>query len=568
MNEFSWLVNAGAEGSVLASYRAIIGRLRQGDAGRPLISSLADRAELGDDLSDQHRGTILLIVLIAGDKLTPEIASWSSHGVWIIMDGPASRGPWTSRRSSETVPSSVVFSPVNGDPLMQPTLTYSITRRGFFRGAALAGVAALGAPAIVRSKASIDKLNVAVIGCGGRGAANLKEMLGENVVALCDVNENNLLKAAEKSPRAKKFRDFRKLYDELKDGEFDAVVVSTTEHTHAFATLAALQRKKHVYCEKPLTHSVREARTIVEAAKKSRVVTQMGTQIHASNNYRRVVELVQGGAIGTVHEAHVWVSRAWGWQSEDEAKRHQDVASTRERPRDEMPVPKGLDWELWLGPAPQRPFHSVYVPGPKWYRWWDFGGGTMSDLGSHWIDLPYWALKLDAPLAVEARGPSPHPELAPASLTATFHYGSRGELPPVKLTWYQGTMKPEFGTETKVPLWRDGVLFVGSKGMLLADYGKHVLLPEKDFIDFQRPAKTIPDSIGHHAEWIHACKTGAPTTCPFVYSGALTEANHLGNVAYRAGKRIEWDAKTLRIPNAPDAERFLGREYRKGWKLG
>src|SRR5262249_604106 len=300
---------------------------------------------------------------------------------WIIMDGPASRGPWTSRRSSETVPSSVLFSPVNGDPLMQPTLTYSITRRGFFRGAALAGVAALGAPAILRSKASIDKLNVAVIGCGGRGAANLKEMLGENVVALCDVNENNLLKAAEKSPRAKKFRDFRKLYDELKDGEFDAVVVSTTEHTHAFATLPALLRKKHVYCEKPLTHSLREARLITEAARKAGVATQMGTQIHAGSNYRRVVELVQSGAIGPIREAHVWVSRAWGRQSQDEAKKHGDIVWTAERSKEEATVPRGLDWELWLGPAPKRPFHGVYVPGPKWYRWWDFGGGTMSDLG-------------------------------------------------------------------------------------------------------------------------------------------------------------------------------------------
>jgi predicted dehydrogenase len=442
-----------------------------------------------------------------------------------------------------------------------------VTRRGFLRGAALTGAAVLGFPAIVRSRSSSEKLNVAVIGCGGRGAANLKEMLGENVVALCDVNENNLLKAAEKAPRARKFRDFRKLYDELKDGDFDAVVVSSTEHTHAFATLPALLRKKHVYCEKPLTHSVREARIIVEAANKAGVATQMGTQIHAGTNYRRVVELVQGGVIGPVREVHVWVSRAWGWQSEDEAKQHQDVASTRERPTEEMTVPKGLDWDLWLGPAPQRPFHSVYVPGPKWYRWWDFGGGTMSDLGSHWIDLPFWALKLDAPLAVEASGPPPHAEIAPASMTATFHYGARGDLPALKLTWHQGTRKPEPWKDNKVPQWANGVLFIGSKGMLLADYGKHLLLPEKEFADFQRPPKTIPDSLGHHAEWIHACKTGAATTCPFGYSGALTEANHLGNVAYRAGKRIEWDAKNLRIPNAADAERFLGREYRKGWAL-
>jgi len=318
----------------------------------------------------------------------------------------------------------------------------------------------------------------------------------------------------------------------LKDGEFDAVVVSSTEHTHAFATLPALQRKKHVYCEKPLTHSVREARLITEAAKKAGVATQMGTQIHAGGNYRRVVELIQAGAIGPVSQAHVWVSRAWGRQSQEDAKQHKDLLWSSERPKEDMPVPRGLDWELWLGPAPQRPFHSVYVPGPRWYRWWDFGGGTMSDLGAHWIDLPFWALKLDAPLAVEAAGPPAHPEIAPASMSATFHYPARGDMPPVTLTWHQGTLKPEPWMEKKIPQWGNGVLFVGSKGMLLADYGKHVLLPEKDFADYKRPEKSIPDSLGHHAEWLHACKTGAATTCPFSYSGLLTEANHLGNVAY------------------------------------
>jgi predicted dehydrogenase len=441
------------------------------------------------------------------------------------------------------------------------------TRRQFIQDVA-AGASLLGLPHIVRAWPPSAKLNVVVIGCGGRGGSNLNEMLGENVVALCDVSEPNLLKAAQKAPQAQKFRDFRKLYDALKDSEFDAVVVSTTEHTHAFATLPALERKKHVYCEKPLTHNVREARLITEAARKTGVATQMGTQIHAGSNYRRVVELIQAGAIGPVREVHVWVSRAWGRQSPEEAKRHGDIVAVTERPTEAMKVPAGLDWDLWLGPAPARPFHEVYVPGPKWYRWWDFGGGTMSDLGSHWIDLPFWALALDAPRAVEAAGPPPHAELAPASMTATFEYGPHGDRPAVKLTWYQGTLKPSVWKENQIPRWGDGVLFIGAKGMLLADYGKHVLLPEKDFAGFKRPPKTIPESIGHHAEWLRACKTGAATTCPFTYSGRLTEANHLGNVAYRAGRRIEWDAKELRIPSASEAEQFLGREYRKGWTLG
>lgn len=451
-------------------------------------------------------------------------------------------------------------------PILSRTSPGACSRRGFLRRAAL-GAAAVGLPAVARSRSPGEKLNVVVIGCGGRGESNLRAVLGENVVALCDVSEPNLLKAAELDPHARRFRDFRKLYDTMRDGEFDAVVVSTTEHTHAFATLPALLRKKHVYCEKPLTHNVREARLITEAAIKAGVATQMGTQIHAGSNYRRVVELIQAAAVGPVREAHVWVSRAWGWQSADEAKRHHDIVVTMERPPESAPVPAGLDWDLWLGPAPERPFHPVYVPGPRWYRWWDFGGGTMSDLGSHWIDLPFWALKLDAPRAVEASGPPPHADLAPASMSATFEYGPRGDQPAVKLTWHQGTSKPATWTERQIPRWDSGVLFVGERGMLLADYDRHVLLPEKDFADYRRPAKTIPDSIGHHAEWVRACKTGEPTTCPFRYSGRLTEANHLGNVAYRAGKRIEWDAKGLRIPNAGAAEQYLGREYRKGWQL-
>jgi len=450
---------------------------------------------------------------------------------------------------------------------VSPTATRGLNRRQFLEGAALAGVAALGCPNFVRSRGANEKLNLAIIGCGGRGGENMRQMLGENIVALCDVNDDNLQKAAQKAPKARQFRDFRRLYDELQDGEFDAVVVSTTEHTHAFATLPALQRKKHVYCEKPLTRDVREARIITEAAKRAGVGTQMGTQIHASNNYRRVVELVQSGAIGPVSEAHVWVRRAWGWQSKEDAIRNKDIVVVTDRPTEAMRVPANLDWDLWLGPAPARPFHEVYFPGPKWYRWWDFGNGTMSDLGSHWIDLPFWALRLDAPKSIEADGPPIHPELAPASMRATYQYGPRGDMPAVKVIWYQGDRRPDLLAEKKIPAYESGVLFVGSKGMLLSDYNKHVLLPEKDFAGFVRPPQSIPPSLGHHKEWIEACKTGGPTTCHFGYSGPLTEANHLGNVAFRAGRKLEWDSKTMRFPNAPEAEQFLGREYRKGWTL-
>ena len=446
------------------------------------------------------------------------------------------------------------------------SVTTRVSRRRFIQIASVASGGVWGFPAILRSQSPNRRLNLAIIGVGGRGASNLAGVAGENVVALCDVNATNLKAAAAKHPGAKQFRDFRQMYDTLKDSEFDAVVVSTTEHTHAFATLPALKRKKHVYCEKPLTRDVHEARIITEAARAAGVATQMGTQIHAGTNYRRVVELIQSGAIGPVREAHVWVDRTWGWQSPEDAKKF-DRVSTQERPAQADPVPPELDWDLWIGPAPFRPFNSVYVPGNKWYRWWDFGNGTMSDLGSHYNDLPFWALNLDAPLKIEADGPPPHPEIAPATMSATYHYGARGNRPPVKLVWYQGQMKPPAWNENKIPQWKSGHLFIGDKGMLLSDYNKHVLLPEKQFTGFTPPPKSIPDSLGHHQEWLHACKTGAPTTCHFGYSGPLTEANHLGNVAYRAGKTIEWNAKTMRIKNAPEAERFLRRAYRDGWKL-
>jgi predicted dehydrogenase len=439
------------------------------------------------------------------------------------------------------------------------------TRRTFLKRTVAAASLVFGAPGFLRARNANERLNLAMIGTGGRGLDNLGSVKGENIVALCDVNGGNLEAAAKTYPQARKEKDFRKLFDHAR--EFDAVVVSTCEHTHAFATLPALQLGKHVYCEKPLTHNIWEARIIREAAAKVKVATQMGTQIHAGENYRRVVELIQTGAIGPVTEVHVWVSRAWGLQSPEDAKKYGDIVTVSERPREMVDPPADLDWDLWLGPAPFRPFHPVYFPGPKWYRWWDFGSGTMSDLGSHWNDLPFWALKLQAPRTIEASGPPPHPELAPASMQATYEYGPRGDMPAVRLTWYQGTEKPALWKEKKIPQWGSGALFVGSKGMLLSDYGKHVLLPEKDFADFKRPEPFIPKSLGHHAEWIHACKTGAATTCNFEYAGWLTEANHLGNVAYRAGQKLTWDPVTLKVSNCPAADAFIRRVYRAGWKL-
>ncbi len=451
---------------------------------------------------------------------------------------------------------------------MNPT-----TRRHFLQHSSLAASATLlGFPAIVRSASPNSRLNLAFIGVGGRGGSNLKEVTKDglnNVVALCDVNAQNLANAAKQFPGAKTFKDFRQLYaDALKD--IDAVVVSTTEHTHAFATMPALLAGKPVYCEKPLTHNVKEARAIMLAAQKAGVPTQMGTQIHSSPNYHRVVELIQSGAIGKVREAHVCVARAWGRQTAAEAAANKDIVHVEERPSMEMKAPDHLDWDLWIGPAPYRPYSDVYFPGPKWYRWWDFGNGTMSDLGSHWNDLPFWALKLDAPKSIEqVSGPAPHPEIAPATMSVRYDYAARGDMPACALYWHQGATKPEVWSSLPIfSKFSSGVLFIGDEGMLLSDYGKHVLLPEDKFKDFKAPAPFIPDSPGQQQQWLDAIKNGTPTGSPFAtYAAQLTEANHLGNVAHRAGKKIEWDAVNMRFPNAPEAEKFLGREPRKGWSL-
>lgn len=414
-----------------------------------------------------------------------------------------------------------------------------------------------------------DRLRLAFIGVGGRGGANLRTLAATkeiDVIGLCDVDSRFLDNASELFPGASKFRDFRKLYDSIGE-QIDGVVVSTAEHTHAYATMPALQLGKHVYCEKPLAYNVDETRKITEAAAKASVATQMGTQIHAGSNYHRVVELIQSGVIGSVSEVHVWVSRAWGLQSQQEATANRDRLFVDRRPLDSMTPPDYLDWDLWLGPAPNRPFHEVYFPGPNWYRWWDFGNGTMSDLGSHWNDLPFWALKLNSPISVEADGPPAHPEIAPASMRAVYEYGPRENMPAVKLTWYQGSHKPDVWKRGEIPQWGNGVLFVGSRGMLLSDYGKYQLLPGDEFTDFEAPPLLNPPPESHHKEWLNACRGEGLTGSPFSYAGPLTEANHLGNVAFRVGKKIEWDARKMECKNCPEAEPFLKREPRDGWSL-
>jgi predicted dehydrogenase len=428
-------------------------------------------------------------------------------------------------------------------------MRYGLNRREFLRTTAISA-ASLGAETLHSAESANERLHVGVIGVAGQGAYDLREVAkaGAAIVALCDADENRAKEARRQFPVAKFYTDFRRLLDQK---GLDAVVIATPDHTHAPATLRALRAGLHVYCEKPLTHTVAEARLVAETAGRHKRVTQMGTQIHAGSNYRRVVELVQSGAIGPVREVHAWCDKAW-------------VGGNR--PREMPPVPHGLHYDLWLGPAPYRPYHPTYIPF-FWRGWWDFGGGTLADMACHYVDLPFWALGLRHPLSVAAEGSPVHPESAPEWLIVHYEFAAHGSFPPVKLTWYQGNRRPHFFEDGKLPSWGNGVLFVGEKGMLLADYGHYKLLPEEKFASFTPPTPSIPDSIGHHREWVEACKTGGPTTCNFAYGGALTETVLLGNVAYRSGRSFQWDADNVRAVNEPQADRFLHKEYRKPWTL-
>ena len=432
-------------------------------------------------------------------------------------------------------------------------MTQRIVRRDFLKTTA-AGAAAIAAgvwselPA-AESKSALEKLNIAAIGTGGMAASDLEQLSGENIVALCDVDENTLGKAGEKYPRGEKYFDYR-LMLELEQSRIDAVLVATPDHSHAPASVMAMKLGKHCYCQKPLTHSVYEARVMAETAAKQKVVTQMGTQIHGSENYRRVVEIIQSGAIGKVGEVHVVCNTVWGGG---------------ERPKEPSPIPSSLHWDLWLGPAPERPYAPGLYHPQNWRRWWDFGGGSMGDMGCHLTDLAFWALKLTAPVRVSAEGPPVHPETTPVGLSVTFEFAVEGQDAPLRLTWHDGNRVPKEVAGQPVPSF--GVLFIGDKGRLFADYGSYRFFPEKDFEGYKPPAPSIPRSIGHWKEWIQACKTGGPTTCNFGYAGPLTETILLGNVAYRVGKPLEWDSAALKVTNVPEANALLKREYRAGWKL-
>ncbi|MEM6472764.1 MAG: Gfo/Idh/MocA family oxidoreductase [Planctomycetota bacterium] len=429
------------------------------------------------------------------------------------------------------------------------------SRRQFLVGGAYMATAAVGfhqSRELSASESPNEQLQLLTVGVANRAAANLQGVAGQRLIGLCDVDAGFLEAEAKKHANAKTFVDYREMIDKLADSA-DALIVSTADHHHAPAAIAGMQKGLHCYCEKPLSHTIEEARLMAELAEKKGLATQMGTQIHAGNNYRRVVEQIQSGVLGDIKRVHVWVGKGWGGG---------------ERPERADPVPKHLNWEQWIGPAPMRPYAKGRYHPAQWRRWWDFGQGTLGDMGCHYMDLPYWALRLNAPVKCKAEGPEVHPETCPLGLIVRYQFAASDHHGPLELVWYDGDRTPkklEGLSPEQIP--GSGVLFVGSEGMMVATYGGYRLLPEDKFRNVKEPPRTIADSIGHHAEWIEACRTGSSTTCHFGYSGRLTECVLLGNVAYRVGKEIEWDADAMRVTNAAEATQLIRKTYRKGWEL-
>jgi predicted dehydrogenase len=452
-----------------------------------------------------------------------------------------------------------------------------ISRRSFLTtAAALAGagsashVLAAAGPARHQASAS-DRVALAIVGAGGRGVDNIREAAaaGAAIVALCDCDEQNAAESFAKYPDARKYRDWRRMLDTEKS--IDAVLVATPDHSHAIVSIAAMQLGKHVYSEKPLARSIWEVRQMAKAATASRVATQMGTQGHAFEGTRRAVEVLRAGVIGDVAELHVWTDRPAGWWP-------QGVL----RPTDTAPVPPTLDWDVWLGPAPERPYHPTYVPF-KWRGFWDFGTGAIGDMGIHNLDTAYWGLELGTPTRVAVRDCAPATsapetkETAPLWSIIDLEFPARGSRPAVKMTWYDGGKlpPPELFQGQKLITRDGGSLVIGSKGTLFTrtwhggenEKDWFVLLPSQKFDGLSPPPPTLPRTRSHHQEWLDACRGQGKTQSPFEYAAVLTESLLLGNVAVRTGQPVEWDAAQMRVTNNSAAEPFVKPELRKGWRL-
>ncbi|MHC4912060.1 MAG: Gfo/Idh/MocA family protein [Planctomycetota bacterium] len=448
-----------------------------------------------------------------------------------------------------------------------------ISRREFMAGAATAAMAFTIVPRHVLGGAGhtppSEKLNIAGVGVGGMGASDLQSLAEENIVALCDVHDSYAAKTFKTYPKAKVYKDYRRMLDKQKD--IEAVVVATPDHTHACIAMAAIKAGKHVYVEKPLAYSIFEVRKLAEAARQAKVATQMGNQGHASEDIRNVCEWIADGAIGAVREVHAWTTHAVWPQG-------------IERPKETPPVPADLDWDRWVGPAPYRPYHPAYLPG-LWRGWWDFGTGALGDMGCHVLDAPYWALNLGYPTSVEASASIYSPGISwdkpvntesyPRASIVRYEFGARGDMPPVKLTWYDGGMMPprpaELEEDRQMGNMFGGAIFIGDKGKIMG--GGHGgasarIIPESKMKEYNRPPKTIARSPGHHAEWVKACKSGQAAGSNFDYAGPFTEVVLLGNVALRMmHKKLYYDGPNMKVINLAEANEYIQRQYRQGWTL-
>jgi len=433
-----------------------------------------------------------------------------------------------------------------------PSSSAKVTRRQALKTTAAVGAGFFVASGLeaAASRSANDKLNIAVIGIGGRGSANLNGVKGENIVALCDVDDKRAGKAYETHRRARKFYDFRQVFDEM-EKSIDAVVISTPDHTHFQPAMMAMQMGKHCYCEKPMAHSLWEVREMTNLAAETKVATQLGVQRHTIGNVHRVVELIKAGAIGSVSEVHSWVGGSRGMPAV---------------PTDRPPVPGTLKWDLWLGGAKERPYHKAYCPY-GWRFWWDFGTGETGNWGCHILDIPYWALDLKYPTHVSGSGPNPHPLTTPKSMSTRMSFPADGKRKAVDLHWYHASNGPDVLRKHNLPARGNNTLFIGSEGMLLCGFGQRKLYPEAKFEDYEAPEKSLPDSPGFYKEWISACKGGEAATCDFAYSGPLTEAVLLGNVAYRAQGEFKWDSKNLKAVGNAAAQAQVRTSYRKGWEV-
>lgn len=467
----------------------------------------------------------------------------------------------------------------------QPTNT-GITRRKFL-GTTVAAAATfsivprhvLGGPRFVPPS---EKVNIAIIGAGGQGKTNMRSLFGEaeaQIIAVCDPREqadysrfyyggtagrkpakSDIEKHySEKTPNHKcaEYEDFRKMLEEEK--AVDAILCATPDHLHAYVSITCMKQGKHVYCEKPLTHNVWEARQVAKVAKETGVATQLGNQGHSGEGIRQTCEWIWDGVIGAIREVHAW-SDAGRW------------VNHMGRPKDTPPIPAGFNWDLWQGPRATRPYHPEYAPY-NWRGWWSYGGGCIGDMACHNIDPAVWALDLKDPLSIEATAPGVDSEVVSAGSIYRYKFGPRGDKPAVTLTWYDGGLRPptpdELAPGEKLDGGGNGILFLGEKGVIACPGwgGAPRLLPDSKMDSYQRPAKTLPRSKGHHRDWIEACKGGKPASGNFEYGARLTEIVLLGNVALRTGKKLEWDSASMKAKNAPEADKFLKEQYRSGWEI-